>query len=654
MASLEETREEIDRLDKDLVRLLAERMAAVRRIGSFKRSNPTAPLRDEERERVVFDAWAREAERAGLSPYFVGRVLREILNYSRRDQERLLDGVAAENASRAIKVGYQGTSACDADLAIVRLFASREADGVRRIGFATFGAALDALQGGDVNYVLLPVETTVLGSLYEVYDLLLKRTLAIVGEEVWPVEHCLVGLKGASAERISTIRSHPAALQQCQSFIQGLVGCTIESFEDTSSAGFSVMRDGMITVGAITSEEVAGQWGLTVLRRNISDHEVNETRFLLVGREAEAFDPRLPGKTALVAALDHRRGALLECLQAFDRHGLNLTKLESRPQPGAPWEYLFYIDIEGALSDPRVEVALEEARHHTNHLRILGSFPRRLDEIERERIASESPAVAETPTPAAPAVRAAAGRVVVDVGGVSIGGEHFILGGGPPPGQSRQQLLDTAAVLRREGVRLLRAGGPGEPLAGLDDLREAGRAYELPIIVEVTRPEDVALAAARADMLQIAAREMQNPLLLREVGQCHRPVLLRRGPSSTLDDLLRSAELITSQGNRRVVLCERGIRSLETATLYTIDLAAISILRARTSLPIMVDPTRAMRDAAGVLSLCLAAAAAGADGVFVEVRLDTAGELRRGLSPEELDGLVASMRPLLAALGRAL
>ncbi len=231
--------------------------------------------------------------------------------------------------------------------------------------------------------MLLPIETTVLGSLYDVYDLLLKRSVAIVGEEVWPVEHCLVGLKGASAERMSTIRSHPVALQQCQSFIQGLVGCTIESFEDTSSAACSVTRDGLITVGAIASEEVACQWGLTVLRRNIADHEVNETRFLLLGREAESFDPRLPGKTALVAALNHRRGALLECLQAFDRHGLNLTKLESRPQPGAPWEYLFYIDIEGALGDPRVEAAIEEARQHTNHLRILGSFPRRLDEIER-------------------------------------------------------------------------------------------------------------------------------------------------------------------------------------------------------------------------------------------------------------------------------
>ncbi len=218
--------------------------------------------------------------------------------------------------------------------------------------------------------------------------------------------------------------------------------------------------------------------------------------------------------------------------------------------------------------------------------------------------------------------------------------------------ETRQQLLDTAAALRRAGAT--GAARRGGPRPSLDDLREAGRAYELPVIVEVARPEDVAVVAAKADMLQIAAREMQNPLLLREVGQCHRPVLLRRGPSSTLDDLLRSADLITAEGNRRVVLCERGIRSLETSTLFTMDLAAISILRARTSLPIIVDPTRAVRDAAGIVSLCLAAAAAGADGVFVEVRLGARAEICRGLSAEELDALVASLRPLLATLGRTL
>jgi chorismate mutase / prephenate dehydratase len=684
MDPLSDSRDEIDRLDKQIVQLLAERMRAVRQIGSFKRENPESPLRDEERERAVFETWAREAEQSGLSAYFVGRVLREILNYSRRDQERVLDELSAgADGERFVRVGYQGVPACYSDLTITKLFASRHVDRVARIGFTSFPAVLDALLAGDVDYALLPIENTIAGSINEVYDLLTRRPVTIVGEEIWPVEHCLVGFAGTPVERLRVIRSHPVALQQCQRFLDGLVGCRVESHHDTSGAAESVAVEHDPLVGAIASEEAARHWGLAVLKREISDQPVNFTRFLLIGTKAEPFDPRLPCRTSLLIAVSHRRGALLECLRAFERQGINMTKLESRPQPHAPWEYLFYVDFEGHLSEPRCAAAVEEMRQHTNHLKVLGSYPRRLDDVERQRIQVEPSAVAEgvaAPPASAPAVplqadpklplcslRNGQQRTIVDVGGVAIGGDRFVLIAGPCAVESRKQILDAAAIVKKAGALLLRGGAfkprsspyafQGLGFAGLDLLVEAGRAFELPVVTEVLRSEDVEGVAAKADMLQIGARNMQNFALLREVGHCHRPVLLKRGLSATVEELLLAAEYVMAGGNQRVVLCERGIRTFETATRNTLDLSAVPVLKGRTHLPVVVDPSHAAGSRELVVPLALAAAAVGADGLLVEVHPNPEAALcdkEQALTPADLIDLVAGLRPILTSRGRTL
>jgi 3-deoxy-7-phosphoheptulonate synthase len=684
MDPLSGSRDEIDRLDRRIVQLLAERMRAVRQIGSFKRENPESPLRDEERERAIFEAWARNAEEAALSPYFVGRVLREILNYSRRDQERVLDEAAVgADGERSVRVAYQGVPACYSDLTITKLFASRHVDRVARIGFTSFAAVLDALLAGDVDYGLLPIENTIAGSINEVYDLLTRRPVTIVGEEIWPVEHCLVGFPGTPVERLRVVRSHPVALQQCQNFLDGLVGCRVESHHDTSGAAEAVAVEHDPLVAAIASEEAARHWGLAVLRRDISDQPVNFTRFLLIGTQPEPFDPRLPSKTSLLIAVSHRRGALLECLRAFERQGINMTKLESRPQPQAPWEYLFYLDFEGHVSEPRCAAAIEEMRQHTNHLKVLGSYPRRLDEVERERIRVEpntTPEVAAAP-PAAPqaspqpassklplcSLRPGHQRSVVDVGGVGIGGERFVLIAGPCAVESRKQILESAAMVKKAGALLLRGGAfkprtspyafQGLGFAGLDLLAEAGHAFELPVVTEVLRSEDVESVAAKADMLQIGARNMQNFALLREVGHCHRPVLLKRGLSATVEELLLAAEYIMAGGNQRVVLCERGIRTFETATRNTLDLSAVPVLKRRTHLPVVVDPSHAAGSRELVIPLSLAAAAVGADGLLVEVHPNPAEALcdkDQALAPADLSELVAGLRAILASCGRSL
>jgi len=218
---------------------------------------------------------------------------------------------------------------------------------------------------------------------------------------------------------------------------------------------------------------------------------------------------------------------------------------------------------------------------------------------------------------------------VLDVGGRRIGGESFALIAGPCTVESREQTLETARVVRDAGATLLRGGAykprtspyafQGLGQEGLRLLAEAKAETGLPIVTELIDVHDVDAVLDVADVVQIGARNMQNYPLLAEVGRSGRPVLLKRGLSSTLDELLMAAEYILKEGNPNVILCERGIRTFETAYRFTLDLMAVPVLKERTHLPVIVDPSHAAgrRELVGPLSL--AAAAVGADGIIVEV-----------------------------------
>jgi 3-deoxy-7-phosphoheptulonate synthase len=218
---------------------------------------------------------------------------------------------------------------------------------------------------------------------------------------------------------------------------------------------------------------------------------------------------------------------------------------------------------------------------------------------------------------------------VLDIGGRRIGGEHFTIIGGPCAVESREQLLETAMAVEHAGATMLRGGaykprtspyafqGLGEE--GLHLLAEAKAETGLPVVTEVLDARDVTRVLEVADVLQIGSRNMHNYSLLAEAGASGRPVLLKRGLSSTLDELLMAAEYVRREGNDSIILCERGIRTFETAYRFTLDLAAIPVLKERTPLPVIVDPSHAAGRRELVEPLSLAAAAVGADGVLVEV-----------------------------------
>ena len=247
-----------------------------------------------------------------------------------------------------------------------------------------------------------------------------------------------------------------------------------------------------------------------------------------------------------------------------------------------------------------------------------------------------------------------------------IGGRDIVVIAGPCSVEGRDMLHETARAVQSAGARMLRGGaykprsspyafqGMGE--AGLELLAEVRAETGMPIVTEVMDPRQVELVASYADVLQIGARNMQNFALLTEVGKVQRPVLLKRGLSATITELLMAAEYIMAQGNGDVILCERGIRTYETATRNTLDVAAIPVLKKETHLPVIVDPSHAGGRADLVAPLAMAAIAAGADGLIIEVHPDPAkarSDGEQSLTPSAFAELMQQVAAIANAVGRS-
>jgi 3-deoxy-7-phosphoheptulonate synthase len=256
-------------------------------------------------------------------------------------------------------------------------------------------------------------------------------------------------------------------------------------------------------------------------------------------------------------------------------------------------------------------------------------------------------------------------RSVLDIEGRRIGGEHFAIIAGPCTVESREQTLETARAVSDAGGAMLRGGAykprtspyafQGLGRAGLRLLEEAKLETGLPVVTEVMDPRDLDQVLDVADVIQIGARNMQNYPLLSEAGRAGRPVLLKRGLSATIDELLMAAEYVLKEGNEAVMLCERGIRTFETAYRFTLDLMAVPVLKERSRLPVLVDPSHAAGRRELVLPLSLAAAAAGADGIIVEVHPRPEQAICDGpqsLPTAELAGYVERVHAAAAVAGK--
>jgi chorismate mutase/prephenate dehydratase len=276
------------------------------------------------------------------------------------------------DASNTVRVGYQGTAGAYSELAAKRHFAGRD---VAPVGYQSFREMLEALRAEEVAYAVLPIENSIAGSINESYDLLANMGLHLVGEEFQPIAHCLIGAADVPVSDLRRVYSHPVALAQCREFLETLEDCHVEAFVDTAMSVEKVKRDADPTQAAIASEQAAALHGLPILRRDIADHPENYTRMVIVAAEPAHYPEGVPCKTSLIFSTIHEQGALARCIGIFADRGLNLTKIESRPKPDTPFEYIFYMDFEGNIDAAATQAALDDLRAVTTFLVVLGSYP---------------------------------------------------------------------------------------------------------------------------------------------------------------------------------------------------------------------------------------------------------------------------------------
>ncbi len=367
-------RKSLDDIDAVLVSALGERARLARQIAKVK-AEGDGPVRDADRETALLQHRSAVGERLGLDPAFVRRIFREILDDSVRRQHDALQTSGAD-AEQEMRVAFQGTEGAYGHQAALQHFAVAQ----RPIGFKaypTFRAMLEGVIEGHVDRAMLPIENTTAGSVYESYDLLLRFNLSLVGEEIVDVRHCLLGVADVPIQSLRRIHSHPQALSQCSEFLSTLPQCEGVSAANTALAAQLVRDRNDPTEAAIASQEAGSHFGLHVLQRDIANQPLNYTRFVVVSAAPVECDPRIAAKVSMVLSTRHEHGALVRCLNVIADEGLNVTKLESRPRPGTPWEYVFYVDVEGHESSPRMQAALAGLAARTVFLKVLGCYPAR-------------------------------------------------------------------------------------------------------------------------------------------------------------------------------------------------------------------------------------------------------------------------------------
>jgi chorismate mutase/prephenate dehydratase len=377
MSDLKDLRARLDGVDRRLVETLRERLETVAGIARVK-AEGLSFLRDHDRESELLhriEDWAREL---GLDPFRTQEIFREVIAMSLKSQEEaLLKRERVERSERAaFRVAFQGETGSYSAMAAKKYFGTRASE-MEFHGKRSFAEALEAVETGEAGYAVLPIENTTAGSINQTYDLLRGTELGIVGEEVLRIRHCLLGLEAAELRSVERILSHPQALIQCSRFLTDLHDVDQVAFNDTAAAARTVSSVGDVTQAAIASAEAGERFGLQILAEDIADQEENWTRFVVISGFEIEVDPRIPAKTSMVFSTRHSEGALAQCLNVLADHGLNLSKLESRPVPRRPWEYMFYVDIEGSLGQESTSLAMAELRRQCPYLRVLGSYPAR-------------------------------------------------------------------------------------------------------------------------------------------------------------------------------------------------------------------------------------------------------------------------------------
>ncbi|MGR5119653.1 prephenate dehydratase [Vibrio astriarenae] len=373
--SLDEIRLRLNELDDQLLSLLSERRKLSIEVAKSK-VQTSKPVRDASREQELLVKLINNGKSSyQLDAEYITKLFHTIIEDSVLLQQAYLQELANPDHQKPLaRVAFLGSKGSYSHLAS-REFFSRKNMELVELNCDVFKEVAKTVESGHADYGVLPIENTSSGSINEVYDLLQHTTLYIVGELTLPIEHCLVGVSDIRLEEISTLYSHPQPHQQCSEFLGRLKNVKLKTCASTADAMKKVQELNRPDVAAIGNASSGKLYGLQPLQGNIANQTENHTRFIVVARKPVEVSTQIPAKTTLIMSTSQQAGSLVESLLVLQRYGINMTKLESRPIMGNPWEEMFYVDLEAHLDSEEMQQGLIELTKITKHLKVLGCYP---------------------------------------------------------------------------------------------------------------------------------------------------------------------------------------------------------------------------------------------------------------------------------------
>ncbi|MCO6524667.1 MAG: bifunctional chorismate mutase/prephenate dehydratase [Candidatus Schmidhempelia sp.] len=371
--SLLSLQSEIDNLDKKLLQLLATRRDITTDIIN-KKINANLPLRDIDDETSTLKAWLTEGQKYQLDEYYTSRLCQIIIEENILAQQKILQQHTNASTLKIAKFAFLGPKGSYSHLA-ARRYANIYFDQLIECSCPNFSAVFQQLEDGLVDYSIVPIENSSSGSINEVYDLLQKTNLHIIGEIALPINHCILATKDTDITKIDTVYSHAQPFQQCTHFLANYPHWKIVYCDSTSSAMKMVAQLNQPNLAAIGNKEGGKLYGLHVLNHDFADQKQNITRFVILARKPIDVSSQIPAKTTILMKTGQQSGALVDALLVLRKYNIAMTKLESRPIHGNPWIEMFYIDLQGNLSSLSMQQALKELSSTTLFFKILGCYP---------------------------------------------------------------------------------------------------------------------------------------------------------------------------------------------------------------------------------------------------------------------------------------
>lgn len=383
--ALDAVRKRITELDSDLLKLLAERRQLTNEVAETKIKHHI-PVRDIKREEQLLVRLIKEGQKINLDPHYVTQIFHVIIEDSVLNQQAMLAARANPGSELPLnRVAFLGDKGSYSHLATQKYFSRRPGE-LLELGCQSFSEVVGKVENAEADYAVLPVENTTSGSINEVYDQLQHTQLNIIGELTHAIRHSLLVATNTSIDKIKTLYAHPQVFTQCSHYVAELGNIEVKTCDSTSSAMFQVSQLQRDDVAAIGSEAGGSLYGLSVIKSNLANQKENHSRFIVVARDPVVVPLQVPAKTTLIMSTVQKPGALVEALLVLSNNKINMTKLESRPIVGNPWEEMFYIDVEGNISDGPLQTALEDLKKQTRYIKVLGCYPS--EEISPTKVAA--------------------------------------------------------------------------------------------------------------------------------------------------------------------------------------------------------------------------------------------------------------------------